>query len=86
MKLQELVIGRIGIYVMIFMPTVISALKGKTSPAWVFTAKGNGAYLAGALRKNIPNQDSVFTLATLFCGADLSTLEAMIHDDNHART
>lgn len=64
----------------------LSALKGKTSPAWVFTAKGNGAYLAGELRKNIPNQDSVFTLATLFCGADLSTLEAMIHDDNHART
>ena len=64
----------------------LTALKGKTSPAWVFTAKGNGAYLAGELRKNIPNQDSVFTLATLFCGADLSTLEAMIHDDNHART
>lgn len=64
----------------------LTALKGKTSPAWVFTAKGNGAYLAGELRKNIPNQDSVFTLATLFSGADLSTLEAMIHDDNHAGT
>jgi len=64
----------------------LSALKGKTSPAWVFTAKGNGAYLAGELRKNIPNQDSVYTLATLFSGADLSTLEAMIHDDNHTGT
>lgn len=64
----------------------LTALKGKSAPAWVFTAKGNGTYLAGELRKNIPNQDSVYTLATLFSGADLSTLEAMIHDDNHTGT
>jgi hypothetical protein len=61
----------------------LSALGSNTTPAWVFTGQGSGSYLAGELRKNIPNQDSVFTLATLFSGADLSTLEAMIHDDNH---
>lgn len=64
----------------------LATLGGKTAPAWVFTGKGSGTYLAGELRKNIPNQDSVFTLATLFSGSDVSTLEAMIHDDNHTGT
>ncbi|HHH0172313.1 hypothetical protein [Yersinia enterocolitica] len=39
------------------------------------------------MKKNVPQQDAVFTLATLFAGEDLTTLEAMINDSNsHAGT
>ncbi|MGK6796161.1 hypothetical protein ACKU5C_022635 [Serratia marcescens] len=61
----------------------MTALQGKTAPAWAFTGKGNVASLAAEMKKNVPQQDAVFTLGMLFAGKDLSTLEAMIHDDSH---
>lgn len=60
------------------------ALQGKSAPAWVFTAKGAAASVGAAMKKDIPHQDEVFTLAVLFVGKDLEQLEAMIHDDSHA--
>lgn len=62
----------------------MAALQGKSAPAWVFTAKGAAASVGAAMKKDIPHQDAVFTLAVLFVGKDLEQLEAMIHDDSHA--
>lgn len=62
----------------------MAALQGKSAPAWVFTAKGAAASVGAAMKKDIPHQDAVFTLAVLFVGKDLGQLEAMIHDDSHA--
>lgn len=62
----------------------MAALQGKNAPAWVFTAKGAAASVGAAMKKDIPHQDAVFTLAVLFVGKDLGQLEAMIHDDSHA--
>ncbi|MBD2815320.1 hypothetical protein ID850_11180 [Xenorhabdus sp. Flor] len=60
---------------------------GKTASVWVFTGTGNGALLAEKMRKNIPEPDAVYTLATLFVGNDLSSLERMLtHEpDYHPR-
>ncbi|EKN6157019.1 hypothetical protein ACS78I_07170 [Yersinia enterocolitica] len=72
------------------LASVESALNGLlagSAQAWVFTASGSAATLASEMRKNVPQQDAVFTLATLFAGEDLTTLEAMINDtDSHAGT
>ncbi|HDL6631964.1 TPA: hypothetical protein PXJ53_000129 [Yersinia enterocolitica] len=72
------------------LASVESALNGLlagSAQAWVFTASGSAATLASEMRKNVPQQDAVFTLATLFAGEDLTTLEAMINDTNsHAGT
>ncbi len=62
----------------------LADLQGKSATAWVFTAKGSPAFIASEMRKNIPQQDAIFTLATLFSGPDLSPLEGMINDDHHA--
>jgi len=62
----------------------MTALQGKSAPAWVFTAKGAAASVGAAMKKDVPHQDAVFTLAVLFVGKDLGQLEAMIHDDSHA--
>ncbi|TPG61490.1 hypothetical protein EAH77_12680 [Ewingella americana] len=62
----------------------LADLQGKSTTAWVFTAKGSPAFIASEMRKNIPQQDAIFTLATLFSGPDLSLLEGMINDDHHA--
>ncbi|STQ42879.1 Uncharacterised protein [Ewingella americana] len=63
----------------------LADLQGKAAPAWVFSAMGTPAFIASELQKNIPQQDAIFTLATLFSGPDLSPLEGMINDDHHAR-
>ncbi|MGP9420632.1 hypothetical protein ACT3RT_16750 [Ewingella sp. AOP9-I1-14] len=63
----------------------LADLQGKAAPAWVFSAKGTPAFIASEMQKNIPQQDAIFTLATLFTGPDLSPLEGMINDDHHAR-
>lgn len=62
-----------------------SALQGQRTPAWVFTAQGNAPYVVSQMKKNIPQQDAIFTLATLFVGQDLDVLEAMIHDNHRIR-
>lgn len=72
------------------LASVESALNGLlagSAQAWVFTASGSAVTLASEMKKNVPQQDAVFTLATLFAGEDLTTLEAMINDtDSHAGT
>ncbi|EOZ3162553.1 hypothetical protein [Yersinia enterocolitica] len=72
------------------LASVESALNGLlagSAQAWVFTASGSATTLASEMKKNVPQQDAVFTLATLFAGEDLTTLEAMINDpDSYAGT
>ncbi|WP_227729410.1 hypothetical protein [Yersinia proxima] len=69
------------------MESALNGLLAGSAQAWVFTASGSAATLASEMKKNVPQQDAVFTLATLFAGEDLTTLEAMINDTNsHAGT
>ncbi|MDD9340983.1 MAG: hypothetical protein PV362_15315 [Providencia heimbachae] len=73
----------------------LSELLGKSVVIWSFTGKGTGDYLAQQLQKDIPEPDTIFTLATLFAGSELSSLQGMLHDtakptnsaepDNHIR-
>lgn len=67
--------------------SALNGLLAGSAQAWVFTGSGSAATLASEMKKNVPQQDAVFTLATLFAGEDLTTLEAMINDtDSHAGT
>lgn len=69
------------------MESALDGLLAGRAQAWVFTASGSATTLASEMKKNVPQQDAVFTLATLFAGEDLTTLEAMINDtDSHAGT
>ncbi|CNI81772.1 hypothetical protein [Yersinia intermedia] len=69
------------------MESALNGLLAGSAQAWVFTASGSAATLSSEMKKNVPQQDAVFTLATLFAGEDLTTLEAMINDpDSHAGT
>lgn len=58
----------------------LTGLLGKSVVIWSFTGKGTGDYLAEHLKKDIPDPDAVFTLATLFAGSELSSLQGMLHD------
>ncbi|CNF55803.1 phage-like protein [Yersinia bercovieri] len=69
------------------MENALNGLLAGHAQAWVFTANGSAATVASEMKKNVPQQDAVFTLATLFAGEDLTPLEAMINDsDSHAGT
>ncbi|MBD2812806.1 hypothetical protein ID853_18500 [Xenorhabdus sp. Vera] len=65
----------------------LNGAMGKTASVWTFSGTGNGALLAEKMRKEIPEPDAVYTLATLFAGDDLSSLERMLsHEpDYHPR-
>lgn len=73
----------------------LTDLFGKSVVIWSFTGKGTGDYLSERLKKDIPEPDAIFTLATLFAGSELAPLKGMLHDptkpinstesDNHAR-
>ncbi|PHM39811.1 phage protein [Xenorhabdus mauleonii] len=65
----------------------LSGAMGKTVSVWAFTGTGNGALLAEKMRQDIPEPDAVYTLATLFVGDDISSLERMLsHEpDYHPR-
>ncbi|WP_232832426.1 hypothetical protein [Photorhabdus sp. CRCIA-P01] len=68
---------------------VTAAMNGvsdKSAGVWVFSGKGNGAFLAEKLRQDIPEQDAVYTLATLFVGDDISALERMLHNEPNYHT
>lgn len=66
------------------MESTLTDVLAATTPAWVFTGRNHPATLAREIKKDVPQSDAVFTLATLFVGEDLTPLEAMIHDtDNH---
>lgn len=58
----------------------LTDLLGRSVFIWSFTGKGTGDYLAEHLQKEIPEQDAIFTLATLFAGSELSSLQGMLHD------
>lgn len=45
--------------------------------AWVFNATGDTQTAAALMKKDIPAQDAVFTLALMFIGPDLAPLRAM---------
>lgn len=58
----------------------LTDLLGKSVVIWSFTGKGTGDYLSERLKKDIPEPDAIFTLATLFAGSELSSLKGMLHD------
>ncbi|BDR98527.1 hypothetical protein NUITMVP1_24360 [Proteus mirabilis] len=61
------------------MADSLAGLLGKSTTVWVFQGKGNGAELADKMKKEIPEQDAVYTLATLFAG-DIDAIKGMMHD------
>ncbi|MCT8342577.1 hypothetical protein LG003_06740 [Photorhabdus kleinii] len=61
--------------------TALNGVRSKSARVWTFSGKGNGALLAEKLRQDIPEQDAVYTLATLFTGDDISALERMLHNE-----
>lgn len=68
------------------MNEALNGLLGKTAPVWAFSGHDDGAVLAENMRKAIPEQDAVYTLATLFVGKDIDALTGMLHEpDNHTR-
>ncbi|CEE91310.1 conserved hypothetical protein; putative exported protein [Xenorhabdus nematophila str. Anatoliense] len=65
----------------------LNGAMGKTASAWAFSGTGHGALLAEKMRKEIPEPDAVYTLATLFAGDNISPLARMLsHEpDYHPR-
>ncbi|WP_232217553.1 hypothetical protein [Xenorhabdus cabanillasii] len=65
----------------------LSGAMGNTAPVWAFSGTGHGALLAEKMRKEIPEPDAVYTLATLFAGDDITSLDRMLsHEpDYHPR-
>ncbi|TNH44507.1 hypothetical protein EP164_05795 [Photorhabdus luminescens subsp. sonorensis] len=59
----------------------LNGVRNKSARVWVFSGKWNGALLAEKLRQDIPEQDAVYTLATLFAGDDIRALERMLHNE-----
>ncbi|WP_433586860.1 hypothetical protein [Providencia alcalifaciens] len=58
----------------------LADLLGKSVVIWSFTGKGTGDYLAEQLKKDIPEPDAIFTLATLFAGSELAPLKGMLYE------
>ncbi|NRN30922.1 hypothetical protein, partial [Photorhabdus heterorhabditis] len=59
----------------------LNGVRNKSARVWVCSGKGNGALLAEKLRQDIPEQDAVYTLATLFTGDDIRALERMLYNE-----
>ncbi|WP_065823397.1 hypothetical protein [Photorhabdus australis] len=64
----------------------LNDVRSKSARVWTFSGKGNGALLAEKLRQDIPEQDTVYTLATLFSGDDIRALERMLHNEPNYHT
>lgn len=58
----------------------LTDLLGKSVVIWSFTGKGTGDYLAEQMKKDIPEPDVIFTLATLFAGSELTPLKGMLNE------
>lgn len=59
-------------------------LAAKSASAWVFQSSGEGATLVRELLKDIPALSSIYSVAIMLVGSDLSGIREMIHDSDHA--
>lgn len=59
-------------------------LAGKSASAWVFTSTGSGAGMVRELLTDIPAMSSIYTVAIMLVGSDLSSIRGMIHDSHYA--
>ncbi|MDB6374093.1 hypothetical protein [Photorhabdus bodei] len=64
----------------------LNGVRNKSTRVWVCSGKGNGVLLAEKLCQDTPEQDAVYTLATLFVGDDISALERMLHNEPNYHT
>lgn len=65
------------------MSDALNGLLGKSATIWVFSGTDDASVLADKMRKNIPEPDAVFTLATLFVGNEIHALTRMLNDTDH---
>lgn len=68
------------------MGDALSGLLGKSAPVWAFSGTDDATVLADKMKKDIPEPDAVYTLATLFAGHEIDALTRMLNDaDNSPR-
>ncbi|ELI8404898.1 hypothetical protein RSJ44_001544 [Yersinia enterocolitica] len=56
----------------------LEQLQGASVPIWAFSVEGNMQTAIAEMKKDIPDSQSIFSLALLFVGADLAPLRAMV--------
>ncbi|MEX5791858.1 hypothetical protein AB6H32_11185 [Providencia hangzhouensis] len=61
----------------------LSQLQSGSFPVWVHATQRDTQLAKTQLMKDIPDGDSVFTLAMMFIGEDLSSLRQMVKQDDH---
>lgn len=65
----------------------LSELLGKSAMVWAFSGAGDATVLAEKMKKDIPEPDAVYTLATLFAGHEIDALTRMLSNaDDSTRT
>lgn len=68
------------------MNDALNGVLGKSTTVWAFSGTDDATILAEEMRKNIPDPDAVYTLATLFAGDEIPVLTRMLNDtDNYPR-
>lgn len=68
------------------MNDALNGVLGKSTTVWAFSGTDDATILAEEMRKNIPDPDAVYTLATLFAGDEITVLTRMLNDtDNYPR-
>lgn len=65
------------------MSDALNGLLGQSTTVWVFAGTDDASVLADKMRKNIPEPDAIFTLATLFVGNEIHALTRMLNDTDH---
>lgn len=65
------------------MSDALNGLLGKSATVWAFSGTDDATILADKMRKNIPEPDAIFTLATLFVGNEIHALTRMLNDTDH---
>lgn len=68
------------------MGDALAGLLGKSATVWAFSGTDDATVLAEKMKKDIPEPDAVYTLATLFAGHDIDALTRMLsHADDSPR-
>nr|WP_282552919.1 hypothetical protein [Providencia stuartii] len=65
------------------MSDALNGLLGQSATVWAFAGTDDASVLADKMRKNIPEPDAIFTLATLFVGNEIHALTRMLNDTDH---
>lgn len=60
------------------MGDALVGLLGKSAPVWAFSGTDDATVLAEKMKKDIPEPDAVYTLATLFAGHEIDALTRML--------